>query len=98
MSKVKGVNIFPGQIEDLLSAIDGVSSEYQVMIDHLEGKDSLTLFFETELEGKERKALENTVGAEFKSRIGITIKPKAVSMMELPRSEKKTHRIFDNRY
>ena len=98
MVKVKGVNIFPGQIEDLLSAIDGVSSEYQVMIDHLEGKDSLTLFFETELEGKERKALENTVGAEFKSRIGITIKPKAVSMMELPRSEKKTHRIFDNRY
>ena len=98
MVKVKGVNIFPGQIEDLLAGIDGVSSEYQVMIDHLEGKDSLTLFFETKLEGKERKALENTVGAEFKSKIGITIIPKAVSMMELPRSEKKSHRIFDNRY
>jgi phenylacetate-CoA ligase len=98
MVKVKGVNIFPGQIEDLLSTIEGVSSEYQVMIDHLQGKDSMTLFFETKLEGKERKELENTVQAEFKSKIGITIIPKAVSMMELPRSEKKSHRIFDNRY
>ena len=98
MVKVKGVNIFPGQIEDLLATINGVSSEYQVMIDHLQGKDTMTLFFETKLEGKDRKELENTVQAEFKSKIGITIIPKAVSMMELPRSEKKSHRIFDNRY
>ena len=98
MVKVKGVNIFPGQIEDVLSAIDGVSSEYQVMIDHLQGKDTLTLFFETKLEGAKRKELENTVLSEFKSKVGITIIPKAVSMMELPRSEKKSHRIFDNRY
>lgn len=98
MVKVKGVNIFPGQIEDLLKTIDGVSSEYQVMIDHLEGKDSLTLFFETKVEGKLRTALEMVVKEEFKSKIGITIVPKAVDMMELPRSEKKSHRIFDNRY
>ena len=98
MVKVKGVNIFPGQIEDLLATVNGVSSEYQVMIDHLQGKDTMTLFFETKLEGKDRKELENTVQAEFKSKIGITIIPKAVSMMELPRSEKKSHRIFDNRY
>jgi hypothetical protein len=50
------------------------------------------------LEDKERKELEKTVGEAFKSKIGITIIPKAVSMMELPRSEKKSHRIFDNRY
>ncbi|MDR3174631.1 MAG: hypothetical protein LBU19_10305 [Treponema sp.] len=34
----------------------------------------------------------------FKERIGITPKPKAVGMGELPRSEKKSTRIFDNRY
>ena len=98
MVKVKGVNIFPGQIEDLLKDIPDVSSEYQVMIDHMEGKDSLTLFFETKLTGKERTALEKTVRDKFKSRIGITIIPKAVAIQELPRSEKKSHRIFDNRY
>ncbi len=98
MVKVKGVNIFPGQIDELLKGIDGVSSEYQVMIDHMNGKDSLTLFFETDRAVDVRDKLEAAVRDEFKSRIGITIIPKAVSVMELPRSEKKSHRIFDNRY
>ena len=98
MVKVKGVNIFPGQIEDLLATIEGVSSEYQVMIDHLQGKDTMTLFFETKLEGKDRKELENIVQAEFKSKIGITAVVKPVAIGELPRSEKKSTRVFDNRY
>lgn len=98
MVKVKGVNIFPGQIDEILSGVDGVSSEYQVMIDHLMGKDTMTLFFETKVEGKDRDKLETIVRDEVKSKIGLTIIPKAVDIMELPRSEKKSHRIFDNRY
>ncbi len=98
MVKVKGVNIFPGQIDGVLKSVDGVSSEYQVMIDHLEGKDRMTLFFETKLQDKERKELEHEVKDSFKSKVGITIIPKAVDMGELPRSEKKSNRIFDNRY
>lgn len=98
MVKVKGVNIYPGQIEDVLKEVEGVSSEYQVMIDHLNGRDIMTLFFETKLEGKGRSKLEDEVCAAFKSKVGIVIIPKAVGVMELPRSEKKTHRIFDNRY
>ena len=46
MVKVKGVNIFPSQIEEMLAAVEGASSEYQFMIDHLEGKDICTLFVE----------------------------------------------------
>jgi phenylacetate-CoA ligase len=38
------------------------------------------------------------VEAAFKEKIGITPHAKAVGMMELPRSEKKSTRIFDNRY
>ncbi len=97
MVKVKGVNIYPGQIEDVLRVIDGVSSEYQVMIDHLMGKDEMTLFFET-LPTFEKSAVEEAVGAAFKSKVGLTIKPKAVDIGELPRSEKKSTRIYDNRY
>ena len=48
MIKVKGVNIFPGQIDDILKEAEGVSSEYQVMIDHLNGRDIMTLFVEGE--------------------------------------------------
>ena len=97
MVKVKGVNIYPGQIEDVLREIDGVSSEYQVMIDHLMGKDEMTLFFETR-SGCDDSAVEKAVSAAFKLRVGLTIKPKAVAIGELPRSEKKSTRIYDNRY
>ena len=97
MVKVKGVNIYPGQIEDVLRPIEGVSSEYQVMIDHLMGKDEMTLFFET-VSGYEKKEVERAVGMEFKAKVGLTIKPKAVDIGELPRSEKKSTRIYDNRY
>ena len=97
MVKVKGVNIYPGQIDDLLREVEGASSEYQVMIDHLNGKDILTLFFETEAQA-DRREIEQRMKELFKTRIGITIVPKAVGIGDLPRSEKKSTRIFDNRY
>jgi phenylacetate-CoA ligase len=97
MVKVKGVNIYPGQIEDVLKGIEGVSSEYQVMIDHLNGKDIMTLFFEME-PGALKRDTEASVKAEFKSQVGLTIVPMGVEMGELPRNEKKTTRVFDNRY
>jgi phenylacetate-CoA ligase len=103
MVKVRGAIIYPSRVDELLATIDGVSSEYQIMIDHLNGKDMLTLFFETplvkgELAGEEAANLEKAVEHEFKERIGMTPKAKAVGMGELPRSEKKSTRVFDNRY
>ena len=98
MIKVKGVNIFPAQIEEMLREVEGTSSEYQVMIDHLNGKDIMTVFFETERPQEQRKGLMDAVQAHCKAKIGIQIVPKAVSMGELPRSEKKSTRIYDNRY
>ncbi len=97
MVKVKGVNIYPGQIEDVLREVKGVSSEYQVMIDHLNGKDIMTLFFEVS-EGTDKAVIEELVKVTFKIKVGIITVPKAVNIGELPRSEKKSKRIFDNRY
>ena len=97
MIKVKGVNIFPSQIEEVLSKIEGISSEYQVMIDHLNGKDIMTVFFETDAT-EMKKQLEEEAKQLFKTKIGISMVPKGVAIGELPRSEKKSTRIFDNRY
>ena len=97
MIKVKGVNMFPKQIEEVLNEVEGTSSEYQVVIDHINGKDTMTVLFESAaIEKKER--MEQEIQQLFKTKIGVTIVPKAVGMGELPRSEKKTTRIFDNRY
>ncbi len=97
MVKVKGVNIFPSQIEEVLTQIDGASSEYQFMIDHLDGKDICTLF--VEINDKEHAYyLENEIQQVFKQKIGILTNVKPVAIGELPRSEKKSTRVFDNRY
>ena len=99
MVKVKGVNIFPGQIEDVLKDIEGASSEYQIFIDHEDGKDVINLFVETPLKlKKERHALEKAIKDRIKSVINVGVTPKAVDVGDLPRSEKKTTRVFDYRY
>ena len=97
MVKVKGVNIYPGQIEDVMKTVTEASSEYQVMIDHLNGKDIMTLFFEVN-PGVDKEQSESIMREIFKIKVGLTIVPKAVNIGDLPRSEKKSTRIFDNRY
>ncbi len=97
MVKVKGVNIFPSQIDEMLKDIEGASSEYQIMIDHLDGRDILTLFIEIETNAN-AYAMEHIIGDAFKAKIGIAANIKPVAIGELPRSEKKSTRVFDNRY
>lgn len=98
MVKVKGCNMFPAQIEEVIKITDGTSSEYQVMIEHMNGKDILTLLVETELTGEDRERCEQELAMIFKAKIGCTPDVKGVDIGELPRSEKKTKRIFDSRY
>ena len=57
-----------------------------------------TVLFETPLEGEERERCEEQLAAIFKAKIGCTPEAKGVPMGELPRSEKKSKRIFDSRY
>lgn len=97
MVKVKGVNIFPSQVDDLLTEILGASSEFQIMIDHINGKDIFTLFVEANA-GVNKYELENEIAVSFKSKIGISPVVKPVEIGDLPRSEKKSTRVFDNRY
>lgn len=98
MFKVKGCNIFPAQVEEVISITDGASSEYQVMIENISGKDVLTVLFETPLEGEAKEHAEQELSMIFKAKCGCTPDALGVPLGELPRSEKKTKRIFDSRY
>lgn len=97
MVKVKGVNIYPGQIDELLKTVDGVSSEYLATVDHQDGKDCVVLAFEI-LNGVDKKAVEDEVKRQFKSRVGLSVIPLAGPLGSLPRSEKKSVRIIDRRF
>ena len=98
MFKVKGCNMFPAQVEEVIKATDGTSSEYQVMIEAVNGHDVLTVLFETPLEGEALARCEEELALIFKAKLGCTPEARGVPIGELPRSEKKTKRIFDSRY
>ena len=97
MLKVKGVNMFPSQIEEVIALVKGASSEYQVVIKHENGKDVMTLYVEVN-DGVDKEQVEHELAHTFKSRIGMTPKVSSVDMGVLPRSEKKTKRVIDQRY
>jgi phenylacetate-CoA ligase len=96
MIKIKGVNIYPGQIEDLLKESPGASSEYQIRLTRREGRDHMLLIVEGE-DGRDLTALPGVVGGKFKHKVGVSIEVQTVSVGTLPRSEKKSKRVFDER-
>ena len=97
MMKIKGVNVFPKQIEEVLSSFPELSSEYQIHISHLDGRDTMRIYVETN--GTVDFAdMARRVAERVKSRIGFTPLVKVVELGVLPRSEKKSKRVFDERY
>lgn len=97
MIKIKGVNVFPSQIEEILKEFPETSSEYQIRISHLDGRDTMRLYVETN-GTVDFLDLARRIAEKVKSRIGFTPLVKVVELGLLPRSEKKSKRVFDERY
>lgn len=99
MFKVRGVNMFPKQVEELLQDVDGVLSEYNITIAHDDDHNKDIMILTVEVDGRvdfEKTALH--IRELFKSRIGMTPKVTVVPVGTLQRSEKKTKRVIDYRY
>ena len=99
MFKVHGVNMFPAQVEEILRAIPGVSSEYAIALgwDENTKKDVMMMTVEADY-NYSFENLANTIQEKIKSRIGVRPKVNIVPVGTLPRSEKKTKRVTDYRY
>ncbi len=97
MMKIKGVNVFPKQIEEVLAAFPEISSEYQIRISHLDGKDTMRIYVETN-GSVNFDDLAAHIAEKVKSRIGFTPIVKVVEIGVLPRSMKKTARVIDERF
>ena len=99
MFKVHGVNMFPAQVEEVLRAIPGVSSEYAIALgwDENTNKDVMMMTVEADY-NYSFENLARTIQEQIKSRIGVTPKVNIVPVGTLPRSEKKTKRVTDYRY
>ena len=97
MMKIKGVNVFPKQIEEILATFPELSSEYQIRISHLDGKDSMRIYIEAS-GSNDFKELQKKVAEKVKSKIGFTPLVYVVELGFLPRSEKKSKRVIDERF
>jgi len=97
---IRAVNIYPGQIDHILSNMPGVGTEYQIHLDRKEnGKDYMTIKVERLDRGDpaEYPALASAIEEEIKKQILVSGKVEMVAYGTLPRSERKSKRVFDNR-
>ncbi len=96
---VRGVNVYPGHIDEILSSIEGVSSEYIIEITRENGIDHMCL--KVERKRAMNKDLDRQVSQEIYQRIkaSLMVSPRVeiVDYGSLPRSEKKSKRVFDYR-
>jgi len=97
---LRGVNVYPGQIDEVLSGIQGIASEYQIYLERRDdGKDYMTLKVERDPRMHESgdKALCEVIAKKLKHNLMVSCAVEIEPYGGLPRSEKKTKRIFDNR-
>ena len=96
----RGVNIYPGQIDHVLSQIPGVGSEYQIHLFRREdGRDVMLLRVERisdDSPDADRQLIELITG-EIRQQILIRTHVELVEYGSLPRTERKSKRVFDNR-
>ena len=97
---VRGVNIYPGQIDHLLSQEPRVGSEFQVFLERgSDGKDYMSLKVERAEAGdpKEDQALAAHLEHLLSHRLLVSGKVEIVDFQSLPRTERKSKRVFDKR-
>jgi phenylacetate-CoA ligase len=100
---IRGVNVFPSQIEEVLMGIEGVSPHYQIVIDREKGKlDELEVWMEVSPEVfsdeiRQLETLEKKIATAIGSALGLSVRAKLVEPKTIARSEGKAKRVIDRR-
>ncbi|MCL1915503.1 MAG: phenylacetate--CoA ligase [Desulfovibrionaceae bacterium] len=99
---IRGVNVFPSQIESVLLSIEEVLPHYQIVVDRVNNADTLTVeieisetMFTDDVKGIE--GFEKKINNRMNSVLGISAKIRFVEPKTIARSEGKAKRVIDNR-
>ena len=103
MMIIRGVNVFPSQIEEVLLKIGGdITPNYVIVVDRVNNTDTLEVqvemsdaFFSDDV--KSIESVEANIKAKLQSVLGLSAKVKLVSPKTIARSEGKAKRVIDNR-
>jgi len=99
---IKGVNVFPTQIETVLFEIEGTEPHYRIIVERENHEDQITVLVEV-VESiffdamKNQRALINTIRKRLSSELGISVNVKLVEEKTLERFDGKGARVIDNR-
>jgi phenylacetate-CoA ligase len=99
---IRGVNVFPSQIESVLMDVEGVEPHYQLIVTREGSLDMLEVqvevnesVFSDEIKGLER--LARRVEEDIKDLLGVSCKVRLVEPKTIQRSEGKAKRVLDKR-
>ncbi len=101
---IRGVNVFPSQIEEVLLNVSGkdITPNYQIIVDRVNNNDTFDVnvemsesFFTDDIKSIEN--LERTITEQLRSTLGIGAKVHLVNPKSIIRSEGKAKRVIDNR-
>jgi phenylacetate-CoA ligase len=99
---IRGVNVFPSQIESVLFSIDGIEPHYQLIVDREGTLDTLEVQVEVNEktfsdEIRKLQELSQKISRAIKDLLGITCKVRLVEPKTIARSEGKAQRVIDRR-
>lgn len=99
---IKGVNVFPTQIEEVLFQIEGCEPHYQLVVDRIDNQDQLEILVEVNEkiffdEMKQQRSFVVNAEKRIHSALGLSVKVKLVEPSSITRHEGKACRVFDRR-
>jgi len=102
MMIIRGVNVFPSQVESVLLGLGETSPHYQLIVDRFDNLDILTVLVEIDRnmfsdEIRRLEVLEHKIEAELAGALSVSAKVRLVSPKTIERSEGKAKRVIDKR-
>jgi phenylacetate-CoA ligase len=97
---VRGVNVFPSQVEEIILEIEGLSPHYQIELTREHRLDTMTVQVEAgsgSLDGAWRDDAGRHLAEDIKDRIGVTVEVVVTDPGSIERSSGKAHRVVDRR-
>jgi len=99
---IKGVNVYPSQIEEVLFEIEGVKPHYQLVVEREGRLDKVTVLVEVSEaiffdQMKKQRQMIDLIKKRLATELGISVEIKLVEEKSLERSEGKAKRIVDKR-
>lgn len=99
---IRGVNVFPSQVEEAILAVGGVEPHYLLVVDRIGTLDQLEVWVEVNPnslfdEVRELEQLQERLQDRIEDILGISVRVKFVEPKSIPRSEGKAKRVLDRR-